>query len=329
MSKWVIEDLEDGLRLSYKLNSILASTQSKFQQVDVCDTVPFGRILIIDGLIQSAQLDEYIYHECLVHPAMLAHATGAKRVFIGGGGEGSTAREVLRHKSVEKCVMVDIDGDVVDFCKAHLPENKEAFADPRLELIIDDCKVQLEQAKEKFDVIIMDLDDPLEGGPCYWLYCKEFYDMCKSKLNPGGILVTQASGAGVKQYKAVLSPVLNTLKQAFPACRAYKEAIYSFADEWGFVIAHSDPKTATITPEEVDRRIAARVNGSLEFLDGESHTGIYALSKKMRRDLQEETRVLSRDKPAVFLQHTQGVSKYTKDSDASESTDAAKRQKVA
>ncbi|CAE7230550.1 ACL5, partial [Symbiodinium pilosum] len=79
---------------------------------------------------------------------------------------------VLRHRSVEKCVMVDIDGDVVNFCKEHLPANKEAFADPRLELIIDDCKVQLEQAKEKFDVIIMDLDDPLEGGPCYWLYCQ-------------------------------------------------------------------------------------------------------------------------------------------------------------
>eukprot|EP00659_Diplonema_papillatum_P006971 gene6971-10730_t len=140
MAKWIIEDLEDGLRFQYKLDTILASKQSKFQQVDVCDTQAFGRILIIDGLIQSSQLDEFVYHESLVFPAMLAHKTGPKTVFIGGGGEGSTAREVLRFKCVEKCVMVDIDGDVVDFCKEHLPENKEAFADPRLELIIDDCK---------------------------------------------------------------------------------------------------------------------------------------------------------------------------------------------
>jgi len=320
MSKWIIEDLEEGLRFSYKLKKIFASTQSKFQQVDVCDTEPFGRVLIIDGLIQSSELDEFIYHECLVHPAMLAHPN-PKRVFIGGGGEGSTAREVLRHKSVEKCVMVDIDGDVVDFCKAHLPANTEAFADPRLDLIIDDCKVQLEQATEKFDVIIMDLDDPLEGGPCYWLYCKEFYEMCKTKLNPGGILVTQASGAGVKMYKAVLSPVLNTLKQVFPAARAYKEAIYSFADEWGFVIGHSDPSTASVTPEEIDRRIAARITGSLQFLDGESYTGIYCLSKQMRSDLAVETRILSKDNPAVFLKHMEGVSQYTKDSEATESTD--------
>merc|ERR1711904_266608 len=100
--------------------------------------------LVIDGLLQSCRVDEFVYHECLVHPAMLLHATGAKSVFIGGGGEGSTAREVLRHKSVERCVMVDIDGDVVKFCKEHLEENHEAFADKRLELIIDDAKAVIE-----------------------------------------------------------------------------------------------------------------------------------------------------------------------------------------
>eukprot|EP01062_Namystynia_karyoxenos_P019567 TRINITY_DN17369_c0_g1_i1.p1 TRINITY_DN17369_c0_g1~~TRINITY_DN17369_c0_g1_i1.p1 ORF type:complete len:317 (+),score=140.75 TRINITY_DN17369_c0_g1_i1:95-1045(+) len=315
MAKWIIEDLEPGLRFSYKLSKILATTQTEFQQVDVCDTEPFGRVLIIDGLIQSSQLDEFQYHECLVHPAMISHPTGAKRVFIGGGGEGSTAREVLRHKTVEKCVMVDIDGAVVDFCKEHLPENNEAFADPRLELIIDDCKVQLERATEKFDVIIMDLDDPLEGGPCYWLYCKEFYEMCKSKLNPGGILVTQASGAGIKQHVAVLSPVCNTLKQVFPVVRPYSQSVYSFADEWGYVIGYSDAASgAPLAPAEIDRRIAERVNGELRHLDGEMWQGVFAMSKQVRKTIAEETRVLSKDKPAVFLQHMEGVSQYTKDS---------------
>ena len=314
MSKWIIENLEDGLTFSYKLDKILSSTVSEFQQVDVCETTPFGRVLIIDGLIQSSQLDEYVYHESLVHPAMLAHATGPKNVFIGGGGEGSTAREVLRHKSVEKCVMVDIDGDVVNFCKQHLPENEAAFADPRLELIIDDCKIQLEKSETKFDVIIMDLDDPLEGGPCYWLYCKEFYEMCKSKLNPGGILVTQASGAGVKQHGQVFAPVHNTLSKVFPVAKGYCQAVYSFADEWGFIIGFDDAKTAEITKEEVDKRIAERINGELEFLDGESFVGLYALSKRVRKTLAEETRVLSKDAPAIFLSHMSGVSAYTKDS---------------
>ncbi|OLQ10946.1 putative spermidine synthase [Symbiodinium microadriaticum] len=107
--------------------------------------------------------------------------------------------------------------------------------------------------------------------------------------------------------------------EVFPVARAYKEAIYSFADEWGFVIANSDPSAKALTAEEVDRRIAERVQGSLQFLDGESYTGIYCLSKRMRKDLSEETRVLSRDNPAVFLKHMEGVSQYTKDSDASQS----------
>merc|ERR1719203_2782113 len=129
----------------YKMDKILGSTTSKFQTVDLVDLEPFGRSLVIDGLMQSCRVDEFVYHECLVHPAMLMHPA-PKNVYIGGGGEGSTAREVLRHKTVEKCVMVDIDKDVVDFCREHLPENKEAFADPRLELVIEDAKVVLEQA---------------------------------------------------------------------------------------------------------------------------------------------------------------------------------------
>lgn len=183
MSKWMEEELEPGMRVAYKLKTILSSCQSKFQTVDVVDLDCFGRSLVIDGLIQSCQVDEFVYHESLVHPALLAHPC-PKSVYIGGGGEGSTAREVLRHSTVERCVMVDIDEDVVRFCREHLPENSAAFSDPRLELIIDDAKAVLEKSG-RFDVIIMDLDDPLEGGPCYQLYTTEFYQMIKAKLNPG------------------------------------------------------------------------------------------------------------------------------------------------
>ena len=158
MSKWVEEELEPGLRVSYGLKEVLASTKSKWQHVDLVDLQPFGRVLMIDGLVQSCQSDEFVYHESLVHPAMLMHPN-PKTVYIGGGGEGSTAREVLRQMSVEKCMMVDIDGDVVDFCRKFLPENTAAFADPRLELIIDDAKAVLENASG-FDVRSMHLDSP-------------------------------------------------------------------------------------------------------------------------------------------------------------------------
>ena len=107
-----VSQLEPGLRVSYGLKETLHSGRSKYQTVDVVDLEPFGRSLLIDGLIQSCQVDEFVYHESLVHPALLSHPC-PKSVYIGGGGEGSTAREVFRHSTVERCVMVDIDADVV------------------------------------------------------------------------------------------------------------------------------------------------------------------------------------------------------------------------
>jgi len=307
MSKWIEEELETGLRVSYGLKSILNSGRSKFQTVDVVDIEPFGRTLLIDGLIQSCQVDEFVYHESLVHPALLSHPC-PKSVYIGGGGEGSTAREVLRHSTVERCVMVDIDEDVVRFCREHLPENAAAFADARLELIIDDAKAVLESSPTKFDVIIMDLDDPLEGGPCYQLYTVEFYKMCLRKLNPGGVFVTQSGQAGITRHHLVWSPVNSTLRQVFPAVRAYNQHVYSFMDEWGWNIAFADADMgALLEPEQVDTRIADRVSGELKFLDGESYRGLFQLSKVHRKTLASEARVLSRERGTFALMHSQGL----------------------
>jgi len=293
MSKWIEEELEEGLRGMYKIKQIFASTKSKFQHVDVMELEPFGRCLMIDGLLQSTQVDEFVYHESLVHPAMLIHAN-PKNVYIGGGGEGATAREVLRHKSVEKCIMVDIDEDVVNFCKEHLPENKAAFADPRLTVVIEDAKKVLEESETKFDVIIMDLDDPLEGGPCYQLYTKEFYEMCKSKLAPGGVLVTQAGQAGIKRHNIVWSAVNCTLNAVFPKVLPYNQAVYSFMDEWGWHLALSDDSMKQLSAEEVDKRIAQRIDGELTFLDGEAWQGLFSLTKVHRKTLAAETCVMTK-----------------------------------
>jgi len=299
MSKWLEEEVEPGLRIQYKLDKIVASTTSKFQHVDLVDIAPFGRSLVIDGLMQSTRCDEFVYHECLVHPAMLMHPN-PKNVYIGGGGEGSTAREVLRHKSVEKCVMVDIDEDVVRFCKEHLEENHAAFADPRLDCVINCAKAYLESTELKFDIVIMDLDDPLEGGPCYQLYSTEFYTMLRTKMNPGGIFVTQSGQAGIKQHHLVFTPINNTLKAVFNTVVPYNQAVYSFMDEWGWNMGFTsevkkEDAPASLSVEEVDRRIAARITGELQFLDGESWRGIWALSKKHRKTLAAETVVMSVD----------------------------------
>lgn len=164
------------------------------------------------------------------------------------------------------------------------------------------------QSSTGFDVIIMDLDDPLEGGPCYQLYSMEFYKQVKSKLNPGGIFVTQSGQAGIKQHHLVWSPVNSTCRAVFPAVLAYNQAVYSFLDEWGWNMAFVDPQMGSpLPPEEIDRRIEDRISGELKFLDGLSYQGLFCLSKVHRKTLSTETRVLSMAKGTFSFMHNQGL----------------------
>jgi thermospermine synthase len=195
--------------------------------------------------------------------------------------------------------MVDIDGEVVDFCKEHLPQNAAAFADPRLELIIDDAKKVLEESTELFDVIIMDLDDPMIGGPCYQLYTQEFYAMCKSKLSPSGVFVTQSGCAGLKNHPKIFAPLHHTLRQVFAEVRPYKQCIYSFCDEWGFNVAFNDPAAAAATlglgdAAAVDAAIEGRVSGgaaALRHLEGAVWAALWVMSKTHRKTLAAEQTV--------------------------------------
>ncbi|KAM0005608.1 putative thermospermine synthase [Helianthus debilis subsp. tardiflorus] len=188
---WFEEVIDDNLKWSFALNSVLHRGISEYQEIVLLDTKRFGKALVIDGKMQSAESDEFIYHECLIHPSLLCHPN-PKTLFIMGGGEGSSAREALKHKSIEKVTMCDIDEEVVAFCRQHLTANKEAFRNKLLELVINDAKIELEERKDKFDIIVGDLADPVEGGPCYQLYTKSFYQaILKPRLNPHGIFVTQ------------------------------------------------------------------------------------------------------------------------------------------
>jgi thermospermine synthase len=266
------------------------------------------QVLLLDGKLQSAEADERVYHECLVHPAMLHHPN-PKKVFICGGGEGSTAREVLKHKSVEKLTMVDIDKVVCDFCEKHLEDNAETFKDPRLDLIIDDAKAQLEGQKDgEYDVIIGDLADPVFGGPCYQLYTQEFYDnVVKAKLAPGGIFVTQSGPAGVLAHKEVYTPINRTLASVFPKVTPYLQHIPSFADCWGWNMAFKEGGEA-LSSGDLDKRIEERITGgseALQFMDGVTWRGITSLNKILRKSLKEEQHILTVASPKFI--HGKGV----------------------
>uniref|UniRef100_A0A0E0M1S9 thermospermine synthase n=1 Tax=Oryza punctata TaxID=4537 RepID=A0A0E0M1S9_ORYPU len=275
------------------LTFVLYRGTSRYQEIALIDTKHFGKALIIDGKMQSTEADEFIYHESLIHPPLLCHAN-PHTVFIMGGGEGSAAREVLRHRTIQRVVMCDIDQDVVDFCRAYLTVNREAFASNKLCLIIDDARAELEKSKEKFDVIVGDLADPVEGGPCYQLYTKSFYEhILKPKLNEHGIFITQAGPAGVLTHKEVFSSIYNTLGHVFKYVQAYTAHVPSFADTWGWVMASDHP--FDLNSQQINERIKDRIEGELDYLSGELLVSSTTLNKSVCQSLLNETHVYAED----------------------------------
>jgi len=172
----------------FRIQKVLYEKKSPFQNIEIISNPEFGRVLLLDGLVQTTEKDEFYYHEMLVHPAMASHPE-PRNVLIIGGGDGGALREVLRYP-VERALMVEIDGQVVEACREHFGWLQPSFADERAELEIGDGNVFIRETREKFDVIIVDSSDPV--GPSAILHEKAFYQALRKKLRPGGIIAAQA-----------------------------------------------------------------------------------------------------------------------------------------
>ena len=296
---WFAESVTPDLAVIARLRAIIFSGSTAYQKVEVLDSYEFGRSLVLDGKTQSTELDEFIYHESLVHPAMLCHPD-PKSVFIGGGGEGGTLREALAHRSVERVTMIDLDSEVVALCRQYLPDHHlGSFDDPRLTLRHEDARGYLQSDGAGFDVMLLDLVDPLEGGPAYLLYTDEFYRMAKNRLNPGGVLVTQSGPVGLPNHKECFTTIFNTLGQVFAHTTALHVHVPAFETLWGFTIA-SDAPLRPPSGAELDAAIAKRINKPLRHYDSESHRGMSALPKFLREGIAGETRI-NRDDAPVFM----------------------------
>jgi spermidine synthase len=187
--QWYVETLHKGFRASYLLKEVLFDSNTPHQRLIVADTAAVGRLVALDGVTQVTTADEHVYHEMLSHVPILAHGS-VTDVLIVGGGDGGMAEEVLKHRSVRRVVMVEIDPGVIDFAKAHLADiHRNCFDDPRLEVTIADGKDYAATSKDRFDLIIVDSTDPI--GPGEVLFTSSFYADCKRMLKPGGVLVTQ------------------------------------------------------------------------------------------------------------------------------------------
>ena len=176
------------VNLVLSVDRAIYSGKTGFQTVEVFENPVFGRVLALDGIVQTTERDEFVYHEMLVHPALFAHG-GAKRVLIIGGGDGGALEEVLKHP-VDEVTMVEIDADVIAICKEHLPTVcGKAFEDPRLDLVIGDGVKFVAGTDKRYDVVYVDSTEPI--GPGAVLFEIPFYTDCRRCLAPGGILITQ------------------------------------------------------------------------------------------------------------------------------------------
>lgn len=218
------ETLYQGWQADYQCDEVYFDSATDHQRLVIFKNPIFGRMMMLDGVTQTTEADEFIYHEMLAHVPILAHGD-AKKVLIIGGGDGGMLREVLRHTSVELCTMVEIDPSVVELSKQYLPNHSAgAFDDPRTHLVFDDGAAFVKNPPHTYDVMIVDSTDPI--GPGEVLFQDTFYANARRCLNPGGILVTQ-NGVPFMQPDELKNTVTH-LKHLFADASCYLATIPTY-----------------------------------------------------------------------------------------------------
>lgn len=274
---------------SFNVTEMIHKEKTNFWDVAIFDTPLFGRVLSIDGVIQLTEKDEAIYHEMLVHPALIAHDQPAS-VLIIGGGDGGTLREVLRHNDVISVKLVEIDRRVMELTKEYFPTLAgNAFNDPRVEIIIADAAKYVKETREMFDIILCDSGDPI--GVEEVLFTQEFYGDCKKRLNEAGILVNQ-NGVPFLQTDEYKSSVKKR-RAHFGNVTFYLASIPTYV---GGVMAFgwaSDVKH--IIPLETMKKRMAKVSGKMKYYTPSIHKAAFALPNYL---LPEEKEIKTEEKPS-------------------------------
>jgi len=278
-------EFEPGEVVLERVEKVVCTAQTQFQRVDIVETTAYGRSLLLDGALQSTAADERSYHEMLIHPAMVT-IEHPREVLIIGGGEGATLREVLRHNTLERAVMVDIDGELVEICKRDLSiMHQGAFDDPRAEVRIQDGADFLHASPEQFDLIVYDLTDPGTDlpGP---LLSQDFLRLAKSALTPDGMLVMNPFRIGVHGLSPFSLMVRATLQNLFADVELYASYIHSFLWYCGFFLASDTRLAAGLPARDIDARLRSRGIDDLHCYDGITHQALFALPRWVRRGLR-------------------------------------------
>jgi spermidine synthase len=275
VTSWVEETLYPDVRMRLKAERVLYDSRTDLQRIVLFENSVFGRVMTLDDVVQTTEGDEFIYHEMLTHVPILAHGA-AHEVLIIGGGDGGMLEEALKHRTVVRVTMVEIDRGVVDLSREYLPKIcGQAFDDPRTDLVIADGVDYVGTCDRKFDVIIVDSTDPI--GPAEVLFSDRFYRRCKNCLTPGGILVTQ-NGVPFMQG-GELRGTVRLLRPLFADVGCYLAAVPTYVG--GFMAlgwASDNAALRTVAPDVLEQRFAAAAIETRYYTPA-AHRGAFALPK--------------------------------------------------
>jgi spermidine synthase len=297
---YFVERFTGSLTRSIRVEHVLYEGKTEYQFVQIFYNKLLGKALFLDQTMQSAEIDEFVYHESLVQPALLTHPF-PRRVLIIGGGEGATLREVLRQECVSQATMVDIDRELVELCREYLPEwSAGAFSDSRTILKFGDALKYVNKCKQKFDVIISDLTEPIREGPSVYLFTHEFFKSIFHILKDDGVFVLQAGSTDPHYHKFYCS-CARTLKNVFPIVRPYWTFMFSFSSSWGLILASKKHDPLEIDERSLESRLKARKIENLRFYHPGNHKGFFALPLYLIESLKKGS-LLTHKSPFIWEQ---------------------------
>lgn len=247
MEMWIKEAQIEDAAMIYKVNETLVRKQTEYQDLAIVESDRFGRMLLLDGIVQTTIADEYVYHEMISHIPLFTHPNPEK-VLVVGGGDGGAIREVLKHPSVKKAVLCEIDRCVVEECIRFMPEISCELENPRCEVFIGDGIKYVHEHKNEFDVIIVDSTDPF--GAAEGLFGGSFYKEISECLTKDGIFVAQTETPFY--LPEVVKKVFRDAKEVFPVTKLFMAAIPTYpGGYWSFTIGSKmhDPEEASIPDE--------------------------------------------------------------------------------
>ncbi|MBZ4646831.1 MAG: spermidine synthase [Petroclostridium sp.] len=268
MELWYTEKQTPNVGITCKVSKTYHTEKTDYQDLALIETEQFGRMLVLDGTVQTTIKDEFVYHEMITHIPLFTHPN-PKKVLVVGGGDGGAIREILKHPTIEKAVLVEIDGSVVEVSKKYLPEISCALEDSRVEVVITDGIKYVQEHKNEFDLITVDSTDPV--GPAVGLFALDFYKSIFEALKEDGIFVAQTESPFYNND--LISRVFKDIKSVFPITRLYLCSIPTYPSGlWSFTLG-----SKKYDPLEVDTGKIPELD--TKYYSGRIHKSVFALPK--------------------------------------------------